>query len=121
MGIQVVIPKRIVLKYPDRHGHVQNEIVTAFFDSQGLELLEEDLYKHTLFEPSSPSKLFLVLDLCCKTIPNVDLSNLDLQIFEVSKQKPFTFRDLGEAGRKQAQPRSLTTGWGTDKRFNQKS
>lgn len=63
-------------------------MVTAFFDSQGLEFLEKDFYTHILFEPSSPSRLFFVLDLHCKTIPHVDLSKLELQIFEVSKTTP---------------------------------
>ncbi|KAF2788640.1 hypothetical protein K505DRAFT_328785 [Melanomma pulvis-pyrius CBS 109.77] len=113
-----VAPKRIVLKCPERHWKTQNEMLKAFFDSQGLELelLDKDIYTHILFEPSSPSHLFFVLDLYCKTIPDINLSQLELQIFQVSKNEPFTFRDLGDAGRKQAQPRSLDTRWGTDKR-----
>jgi hypothetical protein len=66
-------------------------MIEAFFDSQGLklELLEKkDLFVHILFEPSSPSSLFFVLDLYCKTIPYTDLSKLQLQIFQVSKQTP---------------------------------
>ncbi|KAF2878133.1 hypothetical protein BDV95DRAFT_480412 [Massariosphaeria phaeospora] len=113
-----VVPKRIVLKCPERHWKTQNEMLEAFLDSQGLELelLAKDLYIHILFEPSSPSHLFFVIDLHCKTIPDINLSQLELQIFQVSKNEPFTFRDLGDAGRKQAQPRSLDTRWGTDKR-----
>ncbi|KAL6709272.1 hypothetical protein ACN47E_001679 [Coniothyrium glycines] len=113
-----VSPKRIVLKCPERHFKIQNEMLKAFFDSQGLEfeLLDKDLYIHILFEPSSPSHLFFVLDLYCNTIPDITLSQLELQIFQVSKDMPFTFTDLGEAGRKQAQRRSLDTCWGTDGR-----
>ncbi|CAI6341980.1 unnamed protein product [Periconia digitata] len=93
-------------------------MLTAFFDSQGLELdlLEKDLYIHILFEPSSPSYLFFVLDLHCKTIPEINLNQLELQIFQVSKSEPLYARDLGDVGRKQAQPRSLHTRWGTDER-----
>ncbi|KAF1957497.1 hypothetical protein CC80DRAFT_491596 [Byssothecium circinans] len=111
-------PKRIVLKCPERHFKTQNEMLKAFFDSQGLdlELLDKDLYVHILFEPSSPSHLFFVLDLHYKTISDINLSELELQIFQVSKNEPFTFRDLGDVGRKQAQPRSLDTRWGTDNR-----
>ncbi|KKZ61924.1 hypothetical protein EMCG_00486 [[Emmonsia] crescens] len=113
-----VAPKRIVLKCHDRHWKTQNEMLKAFFNSQGLELelLDKDLYIHILFEPSSPSHLFFVLDLHCKTIPDINLSQLELQIFRVSKHEPFTFTDLGDVGRKQAQPRSLDTRWGTDER-----
>ncbi|KAF2429695.1 hypothetical protein EJ08DRAFT_650152 [Tothia fuscella] len=63
-------------------------MVTAFFNSQGLEVPVDDLYKHVLFEPSSPSSLVFVLDLYCNTIPDVDLSKLDLHIFKVSKNIP---------------------------------
>ncbi|KAF2240287.1 hypothetical protein BU26DRAFT_526129 [Trematosphaeria pertusa] len=108
-------PKRIVLKCPERHWKTQNEMLKAFFDSQGLDL-DKDLFTHILFEPSSPSYLFFVIDLHCKTIPDINLSQLELQIFKVSKKEPFTFTDLGDVGRKQARPRSLDTPWGTDER-----
>ncbi len=83
-------PKRIVLKCPERHWKTQKEMLQAFFDSQGLELelLDEDLYIHILFEPSSPSQLFFVLDLHCKTVPDINLSQLELRIFQVSKNEP---------------------------------
>lgn len=83
-----VVPQRIVLKCPGRHGKVQSDVVTTFFNSQGLEFSVEDLYIHILFDHASPSSLFFVLDLHCKTIPHVDLSKLELQIFEVSKKLP---------------------------------
>ncbi|KIW00322.1 uncharacterized protein PV09_08035 [Verruconis gallopava] len=115
------VPKRIVLKCPERHGNIQYEMITAFFKAHAIQFPEDDVYTHILFEPSSPSSLFFVLDIHCKTIPHVNLSQLELQIFQVSKNKPFEFRDLGESGREQARPRSLTTAWGTDKRVNQTS
>lgn len=81
-----VVPRRIVLKARERHWNTQNEMVTAFFNSQDLEFPKDDLYKHIIFEP--PSTLFFVLDLYCNTIPDVDLSKVDLQIFAVSKRPP---------------------------------
>ncbi|OJD09765.1 hypothetical protein AJ78_08939 [Emergomyces pasteurianus Ep9510] len=101
-----VAPKRIILKCPERHWKTQDEMLKAFFNSQGLELelLDKDLYTHILFDPTSPSHLFFVLDLHCKTIPDINLRQLELQIFQVSKHEPFTFTDLGDVGRKQAQP-----------------
>ena len=82
------VPKRIVLKSPERHWNVQSQMVIAFFISQGLEVPADDFYKHVVFEPFSPSSLFFVLDLYCKTIPHVDLSKVELQIFKVSKRIP---------------------------------
>jgi hypothetical protein len=130
-----VVPKRIVLKCPERHWKTQNEMLKAFFNSQGLELelLDKDIYIHILFETSSPSHLFFVLDLYCKSIPDINLNQLELQIFQVSKNEPLyvqslltliitlanlgsTFRDLGDVARKEAQPRSLDTRWGSDRR-----
>lgn len=86
-------PKRIVLKCPERHWKTQNEMLKAFFDSQGLDL-DKDLFTHILFEPSSPSYLFFVIDLHCKTIPDINLSQLELQIFKVSKKEPLYVRFL---------------------------
>lgn len=92
----LVYPKRIVLKCPERHWKTQNEMLKTFFDSQGLELdlLDKDLYMHILLEPSSPSHLFFVLDLYCKTIPDINLHQLELQIFQVSKNEPLYVRFL---------------------------
>lgn len=91
-----VVPKRIVLKCPERHWKAQNEMLKAFFNSQGLELelLDKDIYTHILFEPSAPSHLFFVLDLHYKTIPDINLSQLELQIFQVSKTEPLYVRFL---------------------------
>ena len=84
----IVVPRRIVLKSPERHSNVQHDMVTTFFNIQGLDVPIDDLYIHILFEPTSPSNLFLVLDLYCNSNPDVDLSKVDLQIFKVSKQIP---------------------------------
>lgn len=87
-----VLPRRIVLESPERHLKVQNEMVTAFFNSQCLELPVDDYYEHILFEPSSPSYLFYVFDLHCKTVPDIDLSKVALQIFSrFRRQSHFTF------------------------------
>lgn len=84
------VPRRIVLKCSSRHAKVENEMIKAFFNSQNLdlEILEErDHYVHVLFEPRLSSR-FVVLDLHCKTVPDIDLNKLPLQIFQVSKQRP---------------------------------
>jgi hypothetical protein len=80
-------PKRVVLKCRDEY--LQNPgaviaVVAAFFDSQDLQT-PEDHYTHICRELSSPSSLYVVLDLHCKEIPNVDLSELELQVFKIYK------------------------------------
>ena len=126
----------MVLKCREQYFQDQREMVTAFFDSQGLKTLE-DYYIHICSEPSSPSSLFLVLDLHCKEVPDVEVSKLELRMFKVSRNSTLCvvstnyyniaklalssiFRGLGEAASKQAQPRSLTLGWGTNQ-SNQRS
>jgi hypothetical protein len=77
-------PKRVVLRCPERYFRNQAAMVIDFFKWQDLQN-EEDYFTHICYEPSSPSKLFLVLDLHCNRVPNVDLSSLEHQIFQVSK------------------------------------
>jgi hypothetical protein len=59
-------------------------MLEAFFQSQNLIGLE-DYGIHILAEPSSPTTLYLVLDLYCKEIPKVNLSELELQVFKVRR------------------------------------
>lgn len=82
------VPRRIVLDAPERHFAVEYDMITAFFDSQNLKRSEVDFYTHVLFEPTRPSRLFFVLDLHCKAVPDVDLHKLQLQVYRVSKQRP---------------------------------
>ncbi|KAF2804379.1 uncharacterized protein BDZ99DRAFT_467436 [Mytilinidion resinicola] len=112
-------PKRVVLRCREQYFQDQGAMVTAFFDSQNLKP-PEDYYTHICFEPSSPSNLYLVLDLHCKETPGVDLSELELQVFKVSRRDAFIFENLGEAARKLARQRSLSLRWGTNQ-SNQRS
>lgn len=80
-----VTPKRVVLKCREQYFQEQKAMVTAFLNSQDLQTVE-DYYTHIIFEPSSPSNLYLVLDLHCKEIPGVDLNELELQVFKVSRR-----------------------------------
>ena len=123
----------MVLQCHEQYFQDQGAMITAFFKSQGLQNLE-DYSTHIC---SESSKLYLVLDLHCKEIPDVDLSELELQIFKVSRNNTLcvvstnyydltklaissTFRHLGEAACKQAHIRSLTLVWGTNQ-SNQRS
>ncbi|KAI0803590.1 hypothetical protein GGR55DRAFT_662254 [Xylaria sp. FL0064] len=103
-------PVRIILRYRERPFQNLEAIIIAFFKWQDI-LPTEDYYTHICCNPPS-SQLYLVLDLYCKTYPNVDLNKIDLKIFKVSGFDSFTFQDLGEVARKQAYQRSVSLNWG---------
>jgi hypothetical protein len=58
-------------------------MVETFLKSQNL-LDTTDYGIHICADPSSTA-LYLVLDLHCKEVPSVELSDLELQVFKVSK------------------------------------
>ena len=82
-----------------------------------------DYSTHICADHYSPSKLYFVLNLSCKALPDVDPSEITLQAFKVSKddilyvvsteawtvpnQLSSEFQDLSDVGRKQARKRSL--------------
>lgn len=61
-------------------------MIAAFFHSQGLKT-PDNYFSHILYDSSTPSKLYLVLDLHYKEIPNVNLNELELQVFKVLRRK----------------------------------
>ena len=79
-------PKRVILRCPGEYFREQEAMVTAFFASQDLQT-PVNYFPHILNDPSSHSKLYLVLDLYHKEIPSVNLNELELQVFKVSKIK----------------------------------
>jgi hypothetical protein len=128
-------PVRIVLPYREQPFQKPTAIINAFFTWRGIQPLREDYYTHICSDPRS-SRLYLVLDLHCKTHPNVDLSNLDLEVFKVSGIDPLcvtlfynltkltvfsTFQDLGEVARKQVRQRSASLEWGEGTHSSQRN
>jgi hypothetical protein len=85
-----VTPKRIILKCPQQYFQDQEAMVTAFFHSQGLKT-PDDYFSHILYDSSTPSKLYLVLDLHYKEIPNVNPNELELQVFKVLRRKALLY------------------------------
>jgi hypothetical protein len=77
-------PKRIILRCREQYFQEQGKMIQAFFESQDL-LNLEDYGVHICGEPSSPTIYYLVLDLHCGKIPSVNLSELEIQVFKVSK------------------------------------
>lgn len=75
-------PVRIILPYREQPFQKPTAIINAFFTWRGIQPLE-DYYTHICSDPRS-SRLYLVLDLHCKTHPNVDLNKVDLEVFKVS-------------------------------------
>ncbi|KAF2021872.1 hypothetical protein BU24DRAFT_337671 [Aaosphaeria arxii CBS 175.79] len=119
-------PKRVVLKCREQYAQDGQAVIKEFLNSQNFGSYEElislnNLFVHFVFDPRSPSGIFLVLDVHCNEFPDVDPSTLDLQVFKVSKPNSFMFRDLGEAACKQAQPRSVEIGWGRNKPISRKN
>ncbi|KAI1916404.1 hypothetical protein LOZ53_003486 [Ophidiomyces ophidiicola] len=112
-------PVRIILGYREQPFQKPTAIINAFFTWQGIQPLE-DYYTHICCDPRS-SRLYLVLDIHCKTHPNVDLNKLNLKVFKVVGIDSFTFKDLGEVARKQVHQRSASLNWGEGNRSSQRN
>jgi hypothetical protein len=74
-------PVRIILQYRERAFQNIKAITNAFLEWRDIQPLE-DYCVHICSNPPSP-RLYLVLDIYCKTRPNVDLNNVDLEVFKV--------------------------------------
>jgi hypothetical protein len=81
-------PIRIVLAYRERPFQDQKMMTKAFYDWKNIQPLD-DYCMHICFDPNPhTSKMYLVLDIHCKTYPDVDLAKLDVQVFKVSQNPP---------------------------------
>ncbi|KAK8143256.1 hypothetical protein G3M48_007502 [Beauveria asiatica] len=105
-----VTPVRVALRYRERRFQDLKAIINSFFEWRDIQPLED--YSLHICSSQYSSPLYLVLDLYCKTCPDVNLSTLDIKVFKVSGCDPFTFVDLGEAAREKAYQRSLSIKWG---------
>lgn len=76
-------PKRIVLRFNVKYELEETAIVETFFASHGPKPAE-DYYSH-LCAPNQSSKMHIVLDLHCKTVPTVDLHSIEHKVFKVHK------------------------------------
>ncbi len=77
-----VTPVRMILRYREQPFQKLAALINAFFAWRDIQPLD-DYCTHICSNPPS-SQLYLVLDLYCKTHPNVDLDKLDLAVFKVS-------------------------------------
>ncbi|EEH02557.1 predicted protein [Histoplasma capsulatum G186AR] len=109
-------PVRIILGYREQPFQKPSTIINSFFTWRDIQPLD-DYYTH-ICSNSPSTRLYLVLDLYCKTHPNVDLNELDLEVFKVSGIDSL---DLGEIARKQVSQRSASLNWGEDKQSSQRN
>jgi len=81
--MQRAIPKRIVLRLHVTHELEEAAIIDTFFALHGPKPAF-DFYSH-LCAPNQSSKMHIVLDLYCKTVPTVDLHAIEHKVFKVYK------------------------------------
>ncbi|KAJ9194725.1 hypothetical protein DTO164E3_7146 [Paecilomyces variotii] len=112
-------PVRVILRYREQPFQDLNAIINAFFKWRDIQPLDD--YCTHICSNFHSSRLYLVLDLYCKTCPNVNLDKLDLEVFKVSGINSFTFRDLGEVARKQVYQRSVSLEWGEGNHSSQRN
>jgi len=74
-------PQRIVLRLHEKFGYDEGAILTTFFKAHHLQTAG-DYFSH-LHSSNESSKMYIILDLCCKTIPAVNLGTVDYKVFEV--------------------------------------
>ncbi|KAJ9217954.1 hypothetical protein DTO166G4_345 [Paecilomyces variotii] len=112
-------PVRVILRYREQPFQDLNAIINAFFKWRDIQPLDD--YCTHICSDFHSSRLYLVLDLYCKTCPNVNPDKLDLEVFKVSGINSFTFRDLGEVARKQVYQRSVSLEWGEGNHSSQRN
>lgn len=83
LRMQRTIPKRIVLCFDVKYELEEAAMIETFFTLFGPKPAD-DFYSH-LCAPNLSSKMHIVLDLHCKTVPTVDLHAIEHEVFKVKK------------------------------------
>ncbi|KUJ07426.1 uncharacterized protein LY89DRAFT_660748 [Mollisia scopiformis] len=110
-------PVRVILRYREQPFQNLNAIINAFVKWRDIQPLED--YCTHICSNLHSSLLYLVLDLYCKTCPNVHLNELNLEVFKVSGIDSLC--DLGEAARKKVYQRSVSLDWGEGNQSSQRN
>lgn len=129
--MQHTIPRRIVLRFNVDYELEEAAIIERFFALFGPKPAD-DFYSH-LIAPNESSKMHIVLDVHCKTIPTVDLSALEYEVFKVKKKDELYvvlsrkdivtnhrvsyFEQLTKTACEYARSRCNALSWGTDRRY----
>ncbi|OCT48530.1 hypothetical protein CLCR_04459 [Cladophialophora carrionii] len=86
-------PKRIVLRFHEKHQFDEAAINQAFFASLDLRLAD-DYYSHLCPPDEDSAKMHIVLDIHAKSVPVVNLHTLPYRVFKVKKDGHLSVRLL---------------------------
>ena len=80
------VPKRVVLSFLVEYELEEWAILQAYFATFGPKPVDDfdDFFSH-LVPANESSKMHIVLDLHCKSVPIVDLQAIEYQVFKVKK------------------------------------
>ena len=131
LRMQHIIPKRIVLRFNERYALEEAAIIGRFFVLFGTKPAD-DFYSH-LCAPNLSSKMYIVLDLHCKTVPTVDLRTIEYKVFMMKKgdelyvvlsfkeivadHRISHFKQLDDSACEYARQRCYALSWGTDRNY----
>ena len=128
--MQHAIPERIVLRLHVKYELEEAAIIEKFFTLYGPKPAD-DFYSH-LCAPNLSSKMHIVLDLHCKTVPTVNIHMIEHKVFKVYKseelyvissletqtnQQVSHFTELDKAACEYARRYSHLLSWGTDRSY----
>lgn len=81
--MQETVPRRIVLRFDEKYELEWAAIIRTYLAPLASDV-DNDFYPH-LMAPNMSSKMHVVLDLPCKTIPSVDPSSVEYAVYKVKK------------------------------------
>jgi hypothetical protein len=80
-------PKRVVLRFSVQYEFEDRVMIDTFFTSHEHVVGISDDYFWRVCCSDDPSKLLIIIDLHSKTIPDVDVQNIEHLVYKVRKNK----------------------------------
>ncbi|KAK5246699.1 hypothetical protein LTS13_008095 [Exophiala xenobiotica] len=77
-------PRRIVFRFPVTYELEEAAIVMGFFGMFGRDP-QDDYFSHLMAPNESSTKMHIILDMHCKTVPEVNLDDIEYEVFKVKK------------------------------------
>ncbi|EXJ82313.1 hypothetical protein A1O3_06126 [Capronia epimyces CBS 606.96] len=77
-------PMRIVFRFPVTYELEEEAIVMRFFTLFGRDP-HDDCFSHLMAPSESSTKMHIILDMYCKTFPEVNLDTMEYEVFKVKK------------------------------------
>jgi hypothetical protein len=96
LAMQHVIPRRIVLRFSVAYELEEAAIIERFFTEFGPKPAD-DFYSH-LMAPNESSKMHIILDMHCKTVPTVELDKIVYEVFKVRRNKELYVGSFSKEG-----------------------